>query len=73
MKQNAIMDRTWLEKARREKGHTQIEVAQAANVTAAFYNRVEKGLYTPNVVTGVLITDFLGLDVHAFINEKPIM
>ena len=72
MRRNAIMDRSWLEKARRRKGFKQSEVAQAAGVTAAFYNRVEKGLYTPNVVAGVLIADFLGLDVHAFISEKPI-
>lgn len=73
MKKNAIMDRTWLEKARRDKGLTQANVAEAAGVTTAFYNRVEKGMYTPSVVTGIRICDAVGCNVRMFLSERPIM
>ena len=33
MKRNQVMDRTWLERARREKGFTQEQVAEAAKIT----------------------------------------
>lgn len=72
MKRCEMMDRTWMERARREKNYTQAQVAQAAGVTTAFYNRIEKGFYTPGVVTALLITDFLGLDVRHFLTERPI-
>lgn len=63
-------DRTWLEKARRIKGRTQGDVAEVAGCSEAFYNRIEKGLQLPNVDIAVRITDFLGLDIHNFLNEK---
>ena len=72
MKKNAIMDRTWLERARREKGLTQQKVAEAAGITTAFYNRVEKGLYTPSVTTGILICDAVGCSVRNFLFENPV-
>lgn len=72
MTKNSIMDRTWLEKARRDKGLTQAKVAEAAGITTAFYNRVEKGLHTPNVVYGIRICDAVGCNVRQFLTEKPV-
>lgn len=72
MRRTEIMDRTWMERARREKGLTQEQVAKASGVTTAYYNRLEKGLYNPNVVTAIRICDFLGLNVRAFLTERPV-
>lgn len=72
MKRNQIMDRTWLERARREKGFTQQQVAEAAKITTAGYNRIEMGLFTPGVVTGLLICDKLGVSPRQFLTERPI-
>lgn len=72
MRRNEMMDRTWMEKVRREKGFTQAQVAQAAGVTTAFYNRIERGFYVPNVVAGVKICDFLDINVRAFLTERVI-
>lgn len=72
MKNNAIMDRTWLERARRDKGLTQAQVAEAAGITTAFYNRVEKGMHTPSVVFGIRICDAVGCNVRQFLAEKPV-
>ena len=72
MKKNAIMDRTWLEIARRERGLTQAQVASAAGITTAYYNRIEKGLYLPTVVTAILICDALGVSVRKFLSETPV-
>ncbi|MBP3636478.1 MAG: helix-turn-helix transcriptional regulator [Clostridia bacterium] len=72
MKRNQVMDRTWLERARREKGFTQEQVAEAAKITTAGYNRIEKGLFTPGVVTGLLICDKLGVSPRQFLTERPI-
>ena len=72
MKQNQIMDRTWLERARREKGLTQEQVAQAARITTAGYNRIEKGLFTPGIVAGMLICDKVGCSPRQFLTERPV-
>lgn len=72
MKRNQIMDRTWLERARREKGLTQQQVADAVHITVAGYNRIENGLYVPSVVTGLLICDKLGCSPRQFLSERPI-
>ncbi|MBQ9740847.1 MAG: helix-turn-helix transcriptional regulator [Kiritimatiellae bacterium] len=72
MKRNQVMDRTWLERARREKGFTQEQVAEAAKITTAGYNRIEKGLFTPGIVTGLLICDKLGISPRQFLTERPI-
>ncbi len=72
MKQNQIMDRTWLERARREKGLTQEQVAQAARITTAGYNRIEKGLFTPGIVIGMLICDKVGCSPRQFLTERPV-
>lgn len=71
MKRNTIMDRTWMERARREKGFTQAQVAEAARISTAAYNRIELGLYTPNVVTGILICDKLGCSPRNYVTERP--
>ena len=72
MKRNQVMDRTWLERARREKGFTQEQVAEAPKITTAGYNRIEKGLFTPGIVTGLLICDKLGISPRQFLTERPI-
>lgn len=72
MKRNQVMDRTWLERARREKGFTQEQVAEAAKITTAGYNRIEKGLFTPGIVSGLLICDKLGISPRQFLTERPI-
>lgn len=72
MKRNQVMDRTWLERARREKGFTQEQVAEASKITTAGYNRIEKGLFTPGIVTGLLICDKLGISPRQFLAERPI-
>lgn len=72
MKKNQIMDRTWLERARREKGYTQSQVAEAAKITVAGYNRIELGLYTPGIVTALLICDKLGCSPRQFLTERPV-
>jgi len=72
MKRNQVMDRTWLERARREKGFTQAQVAEAAKITTAGYNRIEMGLFTPGIVTGLLICDKLGVSPRQFLTERPI-
>lgn len=69
-KRSRLRDRTWLEKARRLKGRSQKEVAEAAGCSEVFYNRIEKGLQIPNVVMGLRITDFLEVDAHNFLKEK---
>lgn len=72
MKRNMIMDRTWMERARREKGFTQEQVADAARITTAGYNRIENGLFTPGVVTAILICDKLGVSPRQFLTERPV-
>ena len=72
MKRNQVMDRTWLERARREKGFTQEQVAEAAKITTAGYNRIEKGLFTPGIVTGLLSSDQLGISPRQVLAERPI-
>lgn len=71
MKRNTIMDRTWMERARRERGFTQAQVAEAAKITTAAYNRIENGLFTPNVVTGLLICEKIGVSPRGFLTELP--
>lgn len=72
MKRNQVVDRTWMERSRREKGFTQAQVAEAAHITTAGYNRIEKGLYTPSIVAGLLICDKLGESPRQFLSERPI-
>ena len=67
-----LRDRTWLEKARRLKGFSQLEVAEAAGCSEVFYNRIEKGLQLPNIDIGLRIADFLGEDPHNFLHEKTL-
>lgn len=68
--QMEVRDRAWLEKARRVRGCTQAQVADAVGCSVAFYNRIEKGLHTPNVVIALKITDFLEADVRNFLAER---
>lgn len=72
MRGGLIYDRSWMEKARRERGLTQSEVAQAANTSISNYSRVEKGLTEPDVKTALRICDFLRQSPRKFLNEMPI-
>lgn len=65
-----VRDRSWLEKARRLKHATQKEVALAAGCSEVYYNRIENGLQLPNVDIAVKTADYLGVDVHNFVDEK---
>jgi len=67
-----VCDRSWLEKARKEKNLTQTEVAMAAETSISNYSRIEKGLYDPDVKTALRICDFLRLNPRKFLSEKPI-
>lgn len=67
-----IKDRTWMEAARRAKGFTQAEVAQAANVSTPYYNRVENGLDTPSIVIGLLICKKIEQPPERFLTERTI-
>ncbi len=67
-----VYDRTWLEKARKQKGVTQESVEQASGITTAYYNRIEKGVYMPRVDTGLKICNFLGIDAKNFLRERQI-
>lgn len=73
MNSSGVMyDRSWLEKARREQGYTQQEVATAAHVSVSHYCRTEKGLHNPDVKSALRICDFLRLNPRKFLSEKPI-
>ena len=72
MRGGVIFDRSWLEKARKEQGYTQTEVAHAAKIAISTYSRVEKGLYEPDVKSALRICDFLRLNPRKFLSEKPI-
>lgn len=67
-----FVDRTWLEKARVRKNYTQAQVAKASGMSTANYNRVEKGMSQPSVVSALRLCDYLGEDVRKFLNEKPL-
>lgn len=67
-----LRDRTWLEKARRLKGRTQDEVAEAAGCSVTFYNRIERGLQMPNVDIALRICQFLEVDAYEFLREKTL-
>lgn len=71
-KKAEIYDRTWLEKARLERGLTQTSVAKAAGVNNSDYNRIERGLQEPRVKAGIRICEFLKLNPRSFLSEKPI-
>lgn len=72
MRGGVIFDRSWMEKARREQGYTQTEVAQATGVSISTYSRTEKGLYEPDVKSALRICDFLKQNPRKFLSEKPI-
>ena len=72
MRGGVIFDRSWLEKARKEQGYTQTEVAQATGVAISTYSRVEKGLYEPDVKSALRICDFLKQSPRKFLREKPL-
>lgn len=72
MKNGEIMDRTWLESARRLQGYTQTQVAIAARTSLANYTRLEKGLTTPDVKVGLRICEFLKLNPKMFLLEKAV-
>lgn len=72
MRSGVVFDRSWLEETRMNKELTQTQVALAAKTSVSNYCRIEKGLYTPDVKTGLRICSFLGLNPKKFLSEKPI-
>ena len=72
MRSGVVFDRSWLEEVRMAKELTQTQVALAAKTSVSNYCRIEKGLYTPDVKTGLRICNFLGLNPKKFLSEKPI-
>jgi transcriptional regulator with XRE-family HTH domain len=72
MRNETIVDRSWLERARRKLGLRQSEVAAYAGCDVSFYNRVEKGLQTPGVVIALKICDCLGVDIRNFEQEEKL-
>ena len=71
-KRKPIMDRTWLKMARLDKGYTQLQVAEVAEISVASYNQIEQGFNVPSVDAAIRITDFLGVSIRNFVTEKPI-
>ena len=67
-----MADRAWLEVERKRQGYTLADVALACGLSITAYHRVEIGLSMPNVASGVLMAEFLGLDVHNFVNEAQL-
>ena len=47
------------------KGLSQREVARRVKISYAGYNAIERGLHTPNVITGIRIARALGASVEA--------
>jgi len=72
MRGGVIFDRSWLERARKEQGYTQTEVAQATGVSISNYSRMEKGMYEPDVKSALRICDFLKQNPRKFLSEKPV-
>jgi len=73
MRGGVVYDRTWMEAKRNTMKLTQTEVAKAAKTSVSNYSRVEKGLYTPDVKTGLRICDALRENPRRFLEEKPII
>ena len=73
MRGGVVYDRSWMEMARTERKLTQTEVAKLARTSVSNYCRVEKGLYIPDVKTGLRICEVLRKDPKMFLNEKPIV
>lgn len=69
-KRTYLVDRTWLEKARKKRGLSQAAVAEYAGCDVSFYNRVEKGVQTPGVVLALRICERVGEDVQNFGQEE---
>lgn len=55
------IDKTNLKKIREEKGLTQVQIAEKANITERSYQRYESGERIPNVYTAQLIADALNV------------
>jgi transcriptional regulator with XRE-family HTH domain len=75
-KQNILMDATiqkiveQLKKIRLDKGLTQAEVAQRAEINANTYAKIERGEQTPPIPMLVRIGDAMGVEVDVNFREK---
>lgn len=56
------IDKTNLKRIREEKGLTQVQIAEKANITERSYQRYETGERVPNVYTAQLIADALNVE-----------
>lgn len=72
MKGGVFYDRSWMEMARKGLEYTQTQVAEAAQTSVSNYCRIERGLYDPDVKTGLRICNFLRVSPTKFLSEKPI-
>lgn len=72
-KKTELFDRLWLAKARAHAGMTQDAVAKVCDISTGHYNKIEQGIQTPNIKTGIAIADALGFDIHMFAREKKLV
>lgn len=63
------MMRKWLKKNRLEKGFTQEEVAEAAQIGRAYYTMIENGTRKPSVIVSKKIGEKLGFDWTIFFED----
>lgn len=73
MKGGAMIDRSWMEKKRRDQKITMQQVADAAGINVSTYCRIENGFLEPGVKIALRICDFLHADVRMFLREEPIV
>ena len=62
--------RDWLKQIRMIKGMTEIQVAEAANISQPFYHYIETGAKTPSPAVAQEIADVLGFDWTLFFPPK---
>ncbi len=62
--------RKWLKSNRLEKGMTQHDVAEKANIERSYYTMIEQGKRTPSVKVAKDISEVLGFDWTIFFESK---
>ena len=62
--------RSWLIMKRKEKGKTQLQVAQEAGIARSYLTRIENGDYKGPVETAIKISKVLEFDGTEFYREE---
>lgn len=62
--------RTWLKEIRKDKGLTQLDVANKANIERSYYTMIESGKRKPSVTVAKSIGKTLNFDWTIFFSEK---